>query len=135
MPQTANTPYHKQNATFPLKSGHRGWYLASKIRRYTGAVYHFLRTSKGGLYGDPEYGTTFYTRRAQTVSDTHVEIWRVELGSGFAAYLPDLLFHNIEVSMDGANETLTVKVTWSVRGATTALHGKLAGNKQTTVLI
>jgi hypothetical protein len=135
MPQQTHTPYHKKNVVVPVRRSGGKWVRKVLAERYEGAVYHFLRTPKGSLLVDPDYGTTFYQKRGQVVTSDDLEVWKVEVAMGFTKYLPDLLVSDLSVDMDHADEELTITVTWVIRGATDAMHGKLAGPKKTTVLI
>ena len=135
MAETQYSPYTKQNCTWPVRTGSKGWQREKLAKRFEAAVKHLVRTPKGSLYMDPEYGTELYKLRTQTVSDDEVGVQRPFLAQQFARYLPDLILTDLQISMDHEHEKLTISVYWIIRGAERAMHGDLADPKKTTVMM
>lgn len=127
--------YHKTNCLWPLRASGSGWITAMLLERFDAAVYHFVRTPRGSLYSDPEYGTDLYQLRTQQIGQEETQIQRATMGGGFARYLPDLMLLQLELEQDGENEALTARIIWKIKSAVDTMHGNLAKPQQTLVTI
>ena len=133
---SSRTAYSKQNCTFPLEQGHRGWRRVVLEERYEAGVAHFCATPKGSLYRDLEYGNDFYQLRTQSMNEKEDrQFVEVDFQQGFQRYFPDLLLHQVDVIADHDEETRYLAVVWTVRGADEQVHGRLAKPRRTMVTI
>lgn len=114
----------------------RGWELLVLALRFEAAVRHFIRTPKGSLWRDLNYGTTVYLLRTQgMVPDDEKPMLFEDIQRGFSRYLPDLRLHELSVIADQENERRGVAVVWTIRGAPGRTHGELGKRRKTEVLV
>jgi len=87
------------------------------------------------MYADPSYGTDIYKLRGQPLNPGKVGILLAQLRDVCAKYIPDIQVIDLQAEVDQDEESLKVSCVWIIRNANPQLHGKLAGQKTTSVLI
>lgn len=135
MATQARAAYYKQNLAWPLSWPGPGLKTVSLAERYETAIRQLLMTPVGSLYADPSYGTTIYKIRGQPLNPGKIGIVLAQLRDVTAKYIPDIQIIDLQAEVDQDDMKLKVTCTWIIRNASAQMHGKLAGQKTTTVLI
>jgi phage baseplate assembly protein W len=108
------------------------------VERYDAAVRHLLSTPYGSLWYAPDYGSMVYTLRTQGI--TRGDFSRLaevlaRLRQAAQKYIPDILIVDLLAEMDENDQKLLIKGVWVIREATPLMHGELASQQTTTVLL
>jgi len=127
--------YYKTNLAWPLLWSSPGLRTVMLAKRYETAVRQLLMTPIGSLYADPGYGTTIYRLRGQPLNPGKIGVMLAQLRDACGKYIPDIQVIDLQAKIDQDEEKLQVLCVWIIRNATAQSHGKLAGQKATTVLI
>lgn len=127
--------YYKQNLSWPISWPGPGLRLVSLAARYEAAIRQLMMTPLGSLYADPGYGTVIYRLRGQSLNLGKIGVLLAQLRDACAKYIPDIQIIDLTAEVDQDQERLKVMSIWIIRSATAQMHGSLAGQKATTVLI
>ena len=135
---TSRSPYAKQNIGWPLQTAAGRLRQVTLVERYDSAVRHLLHTPYGSLWYAPDYGSLVYKLRTQgIVRGERMRVAEVvaRLRQSAQKYIPDVLIVDLATEMLEEEQKLRVLGTWVIREANALMHGELAGQQTTTVLI
>ena len=135
--------YHKRNLAWPLRWQGGGFVYVTLATRYEAAIRHMLLTPLGSLYYAPDYGTLFYRLRTQSFplkaldpeSENKLAVATAHLRQMTAKYIPDIHVHDAVVDPQDEEQRLRLSCIWTIRGATANMHGDLASQRSTAVLL
>lgn len=136
MPSVSSSlAYHKRNLYWPMSRRRGGMRQASLLDRLEVALFRLMNVKRGSYYSDPEYGSTIYRLRTQGLSEGMREVVYADLQQSVAKYIPDIVLYQFTVVKSDEDQSLTVSVTWGIRGATEQQHGELAKKRITTTTV
>jgi len=130
--------YAKRNLAWPVSWVGGGLRQVTLAERYDAAMRHLLSTPLNSLWYAPDYGSAVYLLRTQgiTKGQTGRLAKTLALLRGAASkYIPDIQLVDLTAEMHEDEQKLRVTCVWVIREASTLMHGELANQQSTTVLL
>jgi phage baseplate assembly protein W len=134
----SRSAYAKQNLAWPLLWEGAGFRRVTLATRYEAALRHMLNTPQGSLYYEPDYGSTIYRIRTQGMQRErtgHIAAALAHLRSAAAKYIPDIQVVDLTAELNEDDQKLRISCVWIIREASLHMHGNLASQQTTTVLL
>ena len=112
----------QSNLAWPVAwtaSRHKVVRLWTKVEH---AIRHLVRTPKGSLLVDPDYGTLWYRLRTQGITDEDAIIEVEDLRQQMARYIPQAMLVDTEIDFDREQQHLGVWISWVLPGADPSMY-------------
>jgi len=135
MPVASRAAYHKRNLGWPLAWVGGQLRQVTLAERYESAIRHLLHTPLNSLYYAPDYGTIVYRLRTQGANPTMIDVSVAQLRQVCGKYIPDVQIIDLVVEWQDDEQKLKIVCIWLIRDAEATMHGDLAGQRQSTVLV
>jgi len=110
-------PHVKENCTWPLQQGEKGWRRLRFMDRLDAGIGRFVLVPKGSLLADPEFGTSYEECRTQGIGSGRAEMLQSDVEVGIPAQFPEVQVQEVRVDMGyrvGEDETFKVDVRWTL---------------------
>jgi hypothetical protein len=136
--EVSRSAYAKRNLAWPLSWRGGGFHQVTLAQRYEAALLHLLRTPQGALYYEPDYGSLVYQLRTQNMQrgpDGKTAKVLAFLRMSAAKYIPDIQIIDLISELHEDDQRLKISCVWVIREATVQMHGDIAVQQTTTVLI
>lgn len=132
--------FNKMNCTWPLTDSGHGWQRAALVDRIEAALMHLLRTPRGSIIHDLDYGTDYYRLKNQGISlnyDDPSTIPFHELAKNqIAKYVPDIVVTELTfVPSTQDPEAFKLSVRWQIPAPATGRAKEFATPRTTTVSV
>lgn len=100
--------------TFSISQGKTLY--SSKLNSINQSISLILRTAKGELFGDPEFGSNLYTYLFDSIKDTHVEdLIRDEIVTSINKYEPRVFVEADNISFEYEENTVKINIMYNLR--------------------